>query len=368
MVRKLAEARPRSSSLPRHYAMWMFTAACPSRCTYCDIQSQQGKPGLTAEEVQRIAREILDAGFSEVMFAGGEPLLSPHLPAALAEFRGRLPTAVFSGGLPGLAERAVSVLDEGQVSRIVYSIDSGIPAENDLIRGRKGITRELLALAEAVQRRLPRIGRSVNTVVSRFNVSSLDRLWERIQGLGLNSWSLTLAGDFFEGKPAHALIDVERLTEFYTRTVPALAARAAERNVELIVLPIPYPLLASELPVLSWADLDAATLSSVRNELELFARGEFNKTFVNRVGCPLVGIDVVIGVSGKVHPCSQAPIIQPEYVVGDLRAESLSSILDGERLAAFKANMPHPPCQRCWAPSNIPRDLLRTLLAEQPGT
>ena len=363
-MRKLAEARPRSGSPPRHYAMWMFTAACPSRCTYCDIQSQQGKPGLTADDVQRIAHQILEAGFSEVMFAVGEPLLSPHLPAALEVFRGKIPSAVFSGGLPGLAERAVDVLGAGEVSRVVYSIDAGVPAENDLIRGRKGITRELLMLAELVQQRLPRIGRSVNTVVSRFNVGSLERLWERIRGLGLNSWSLTLAGDFFEGKPAHALIDIERLTEFYTKTVPALAARCREQRVELIVLPIPFPLLARQLPVASWAELDEALLLSVRKELELFTKGEFNRTFVERVGCPLVGIDVVIGVSGKVHPCSQAPIIQPEYVIGDLKSESLAEILDGEPLEKFAANMPHPPCRRCWAPSNIPRDTLTRLLRE----
>jgi MoaA/NifB/PqqE/SkfB family radical SAM enzyme len=347
--------------------MWMFTAACPSHCTYCDIDSQKGKRGLTSAEVVRVAEEILASGFSEVMFAGGEPILSPDLPAALRVLRGKVRTAVFTGGLPGLVDRAVEVLREGGVDRLVYSIDSGRDARNDLIRGRKGITQDLVDLAAAVRERLPRMGRSVNTVVSRFNVGSLPDVWERMAPYGLESWSLTLAGDFFEGSPSHALLSEPALEHLYLRAVPALAARLARDGAELVVLPVPYPFLAAQVPPIRWGEAGPAMRADVLAELALYARGEFNATFVRRHGCPLVGIDAVIGVGGEVHPCSQAPIIHPRYVVGNVKTEPLAAILAGEALRAFGAGVPNAPCTRCWAPSNIPRETLIRLTARAPG-
>lgn len=348
----------------RHYAMWMFTGACPSRCTYCDIASQQGRPGLSTAQVERVAQEILDAGFTEVLFVGGEPLLSPDLPAALRVLKGKIRTAVFTGGLPGLAEKAVSVLGEGGVDRIVFSIDSGKDDRNDLLRGRAGITRDLLELASLARDRLPHVGRSVNTVVSRFNVGSLEDVWERMSPFGLESWALTLAGDSFQGNPRHAFLDLPMLERLYFETVPALAARLQAARAELVVLPVPLPLLAARIPPVRWGELGRGPgRVELLAELERYSRGDHNASFVRRHGCPLVGIDVVIGVGGEVHPCSQAPIIHPSYVVGNVKSQPLAEILAGDALRDFAAKVPHAPCTRCWAPSNIPRETLARLFA-----
>lgn len=343
--------------------MWMFTSACPSHCTYCDIDSQKGMKGLSRAEAERVAQELLDQGFSEVMFAGGEPLLSPDLPSVLRILQGKVSTAVFTGGLPGLADRAVEVLREGGVNRLVYSIDSGTDQHNDLIRGKQGITRDLLELAAAVHRRLPRLDRSVNTVVSRFNVDQLESVWDRMSPHGLDSWSLTLAGDFFQGSPRHAFLDQAALERFYLHTVPALAARLARERAELVVLPVPYPFLAARLPPRQWGQASPELRTQLAVELELYSRGEYNATFVGRCGCPLVGIDIVIGVGGEIHPCSQAPIIHPDYVVGNIKTQSLAEVLTGAPLRAFGASVPNKPCTRCWAPSNIPRETLARLVA-----
>ena len=352
------------SNVTRHYAMWMFTGACPSRCTYCDIASQQGRSGLTTADVERVSREILEAGFSEVLFVGGEPLLSPDLPAALRILRGRIRTAVFTGGLPGLAERAVKVLGEGGVDRVVFSIDSGDEERNDTIRGRKGITAALIELASLSQARLPRTGRSLNTVVSRFNVDSLGDVWDRMSQYGMESWALTLAGDSFGASPAHAFLDLDALQRLYFETIPSLAKRTAAAGAELVVLPVPLPLLSARIPPIRWGEVGKSRArTEVLAELERSSRGEHNATFVRRHGCPLVGIDVVIGVGGEIHPCSQAPIIDPKYVVGNVKTQPLADILAGEALANFRARVPHAPCTRCWAPSNVPRDMLVRLLA-----
>ena len=324
---------------------------------YCDIESQRATRVLSATEVERVSHELLDAGFVEVTFVGGEPLLSPELPVALRVLAGKASIAVFSGGLPGSPARAVELVGQG-VDRLVFSLDSGRDEVNDRIRGRNGITRDLLALCAALRREFPRIDLSVNSVVSRHNVDTLADVWERMRPYAPDSWALTLVGDNFTGSPREHFLDRAQLETLYLRDVPALARRLSADGAELVVLPVPFPFLAAQVPMRSWGEAAVRHRAELDRELELYAAGDYNRTFVTKCGCPLVGVDISIGVGGEVHPCSQAPMLRPDYVVGNLKHARLADVLAGDALAGFAAAVPHPPCSRCWAPSNVERDRL----------
>lgn len=341
----------------RNRVIWVLNAACPSRCVYCDIESQRATRVLPAEDVERVSREVIDAGFREVIFVGGEPFLSPELPVALGALAGRCAVAVFTGGLPGHAEKVVSLVGMG-VQRLVFSIDSGREATNDLIRGRKGITRDLLALVQELRARFPRIDMSVNTVVSRHNARTLADVWDVMEPFRLDSWALTLVGDNFTGSPHAHLLDRAQIEALYLVDIPALAGRLEARRAELVVLPIPFPFLARRIPARLWGEAARRHRSELDREFSLYEQGEYNRTFVERCGCPLVGVDVSIGVGGEVYPCSQAPALQQAYVVGDLKRASLADVMAGEALSTFAAGVPHAPCSRCWAPSNVERGRL----------
>jgi MoaA/NifB/PqqE/SkfB family radical SAM enzyme len=347
----------------RQRVIWVLNAACPSRCVYCDIESQRATRVLAADEVERACREVLDAGFREVIFVGGEPFLSPELPIALSVLAGRCSVAVFTGGLPGQTEKVLRLVSQG-VDRLVFSIDSGHPAKNDLIRGRKGITADLVDLVEAVRRDFPRIDMSLNTVVSRHNAASLGDVWDVMERFRPDSWALTLVGDNFTGSPREHLLDRAQLEAHYLSNVPALARRLEPRRAELVVLPVPFPFLSARIAPRAWGEAAPRFRTELDRELELYARGEYNRTFVERCGCPLVGVDISIGVGGEVHPCSQAPALQPEYVVGNLKNARLGDVLAGQALATFAAGVPHAPCTRCWAPSNVERGRLLEVLQE----
>ncbi len=349
-------------SMRRQRIIWVLNAACPSRCAYCDIDSQRATRALSTADVERVCGEIIEAGFREVIFVGGEPLLSPTLPAALAALAGRCQVAVFTGGLPGPLDRPLAALG-ASVERVVLSIDSGQPALNDLIRGRRGISADLLRLGAALREQRPTIGLSVNTVVSRQNADTVADVWERVRPLGLDSWSLTLAGDNFRGSPRESLLSRDQVARFYLRTVPALATRLASERVELVVLPVPFVLLAARVPMARWGVEAPRWRDELAAEFERLAEGDYNRSFVEACGCPLVGLDLSIGVGGEVYPCSQAPVLKPEHIVGDLTRDSLATILASEPLRAFGAGVPHAPCTRCWAPSNLPREELHATLA-----
>ncbi len=327
---------------------------------YCDIASQQELPDLGRDDVTRIAHEIREAGFREVIFVGGEPLLSAALPAALSALGASVEKAVFTGGIPGDPTRFVEAL--AGADRLVASIDAATDAENDRVRGREGITRALFHLLEAAAARLPDLYLSVNTVVSKHNVENVASMWGRVRSLGPTSWSLTVAGENFEKSPLVHLAPKRWLAKLYFEIAPALARRVRADGAELVVLPIPLPWLEAGISPDRWDDPGLTLSDEVHAELERFARGDHNRAFVERYGCPLVGRDITIGVAGDVHPCSQAPIIKRAYVMGNLRDRSLADILAGSELAAFGRGVPHPPCTRCWAPSNVPAPILRALV------
>lgn len=342
--------------------IWVLHAACPSRCAYCAIESQDGKRSLPESEAVRVAEEIVALGFDQVILVGGEPLLYPHLPAVLAVLHGRTEVALFTGGTPGDPQKSIEKMRRG-VDRVVLSIDAGIDAENDLVRGRKGITRDVLAMAAALRRELPRVGLSVNTVVSRANVRVLASVWERMAPFRIDSWALTLAGDNFGASADAQLPSRDEIETLYRTTIPELARRVAGR-AELVVLPVPLPLLEQQVPPSAWDALRWATDPAVGAQLDRFAVGDHNASFVTRYGCPLAGRDISIGVEGEIYPCSQAPILAPNYVVGHVR-DSLGATLRGVPMRSFEAAVPHAACSRCWAPSNVDRPVLRRLLEER---
>lgn len=355
--------QPTATPLAR--VIWVVHAACPSRCAYCAIESQDGKRSLPEADAVRVAREIVTLGFEQVILVGGEPLLYPHLSAVLEVLHGRTEVALFTGGIPGDPLKSIDKMRRG-VDRVVLSIDAGTDAANDLVRGRKGITRDVLSMAEALRRELPHVGLSVNTVVSRNNVRVLESVWERMSPFRLDSWALTLAGDNFGASANAQLPSRAEIETLYRRTIPELARRVAGQT-ELVVLPVPLPLLVQNVPASAWDGPRWVNDADVAAQLDRFAVGDHNASFVTRHGCPLAGRDVSIGVEGEIYPCSQAPILAAEYVVGHVR-DSLGATLRGAAMRSFEAAVPHAACSRCWAPSNVDRPVLRALLAKPAAT
>jgi hypothetical protein len=356
-LRAAAAASPR-----RGRVIWVLTATCPSRCSFCDIDSQRATPPLTEEEAVQAAHDLVAAGFGEVIFVGGEPLLSPLLPPVLDALDGRVRTMVFTGGIPGEVAPWVEVLRRGGVDHLAVSLDDGDPARNDRWRGRPGITGAALALVAAVRRDLPGLDVLFNTVVTRDNVAHLEAVWQRIADHRPTAWALTLAGDNFTGAFAAHLLDREALDRLYLEQIPAFAGALAATSTDLVVLPTPVCFLEAGVPPARFGHEAKRLRDALDAELSDYARGDYNAAFSARHGCPLVGYDASIGVGGGVHPCSQAPILQDAYVLGSVREASIGAILDGAA-EGFRAGVPHPPCRRCWAPSNVPPALLHRALA-----
>lgn len=332
----------------------MVTPACPSRCVYCGIEEHQGQKTLTRDQVVRVAGEVVEAGFSEVILGGGEALIYAHVLPLIETVRDDLSVALFSGGVPGATERCLELIGQG-IRRVVFSIDGPDALLNDRLRGRLGITTAVKELAAGVRGRYPDISVSFNTVVSRHNCDRLLELLDVVLSFDPHGWALTLVGDNYGISPGGDLPSAEQLRRLYLETIPEIGRRVAGRRFDLIALPLPVALLSERRDATRWPALaaDPIRASSIERDLAEFARGNHNRTFASEFRCPLIGSDIGISASGWVYPCSGFPTFHEGYKMGDLREQSLGEILGGEAMAAFAAGFPSEACSRCWAPSNI---------------
>jgi MoaA/NifB/PqqE/SkfB family radical SAM enzyme len=148
------------------------TRRCNQRCLFCsnppiekDIDLRSGR---------RLVDDLAARGYDGVIFTGGEPTLSPHLPALIAHARAKgLPPRIVTnaqriGSEPGYLERLVEAgLDHVHVS--LYSSRPDVVAR--LTGVEDSLENALRALSLIASRGLVI---DVNTVINHYNADHLD--------------------------------------------------------------------------------------------------------------------------------------------------------------------------------------------------
>lgn len=115
------------------------TDKCQCTCVHCSaISGTYATPIMTLEEIQRVVRESVDLGVTDVTFTGGEPLLRRDLEEMVATVpHEKAVSLVFTNGLGLTPERARSLKEAG-LWAIQISLDSADPEEHDKLRGWPG--------------------------------------------------------------------------------------------------------------------------------------------------------------------------------------------------------------------------------------
>lgn len=150
---------------------------CNMRCKFCfatfqDVKRELLPKGhLPKEKALKLVREIVNAGFQKITFAGGEPTLCPWLPQLIKEAKqGGLTTMIVTNG-SNLTNEFLEK-NKDHLDWIAISIDSLQDASNlkigRAIVGKKVLTKEYyLDLAKKIKHF--GFGLKVNTVVNAYN-------------------------------------------------------------------------------------------------------------------------------------------------------------------------------------------------------
>ncbi len=119
--------------------VWFYsTYSCNLACTYCLTESAPGVPrrALAGEAMVEMAGQAADLGFTDLGVTGGEPFVSPALPAVLAGMAAILPTVVLTNGTLFTDARLESLRPLADLPLWVQvSLDSHEPTPNDAARG-----------------------------------------------------------------------------------------------------------------------------------------------------------------------------------------------------------------------------------------
>ena len=149
------------------------TRRCNQRCRFCSNPPIERDIGL--EDGRRLVDELAEQGYDGVIFTGGEPTLSEHLPALLrhARQRGLPPRIVTNAQRLGSEPDLLDALVDAGLAHVHVSLYSHRPDVVAGLTGKEDSHATTMAALESLGRH-GGLAVDVNTVISRMNADHLD--------------------------------------------------------------------------------------------------------------------------------------------------------------------------------------------------
>lgn len=225
----MSRSLPLHVPLPPRSVRVSLTDRCDLACVYCRPSRSDGYAvdRLDLAALRTMLEGLMAAGVRRVRFTGGEPLLSPHVVAAVrhAAALGADDIALTTNGT--LLTKLAVPLREAGLRRLTLSLDSLDPVRFERITRGGKLERVLEGLAAARSAGFDEI--KLNCVVLRGEND------DEVERLMLWSWRHGLVPRFIEVMPIAegAKIAAERLVpaaELIERLAPHLAPGVAERD------------------------------------------------------------------------------------------------------------------------------------------
>jgi MoaA/NifB/PqqE/SkfB family radical SAM enzyme len=167
--------------------VWLYSNYhCNLACSYCLTESSPRSPRriLDADTMVEVADQAVELGFTALGVTGGEPFLLPWLPDTIVAMSEYLPVVVLTNGTLFVGERIqrAAVLARSDIA-VQISLDSHLPAVNDMARGPDNFAR----VVDAVPR-LVALGvrvRIATTTAGPLDDPRLDPLKDLVRSLGV---------------------------------------------------------------------------------------------------------------------------------------------------------------------------------------
>ncbi|MFP3080801.1 MAG: radical SAM protein [Acidilobus sp.] len=314
----------------RPVVFWNVTYACNLRCEHCYIDAGPGprEGELSRGRLLEVAEEMAELGLPLVIFSGGEPLLKPEfwdIAKLLAE-RGRPKMALSSNGT--LITRSVArKLKELNFSYVGVSLDSLRPEAHDKFRGVQGAFDMTVkgirnAVAEGVD-----VG--IRTTVTRWNYLEAPNMVDLAASLGASRVSYYLLDSVGRARNITSELPTpSQVKEFVDRAVEKAREYSGRVEIELV---------RSNFAGIYIADALSKSGEEFQEYLHMIsAQGDCGRKTIS------------IYPDGTVRPCQ----FIDQYVIGDLRGQSLREILSYNNPELVKfirlyENLRGPKCSSC---------------------
>ncbi len=295
------------------YVVWELTLRCDHACRHCGSRAVKPRPEeLTTAEALQVVPQLAALGTREVVLIGGEAYLHDGFLTLVSALRDAGINPVMTSGGMGIDARRAQAMAEAGLQRVSISIDGLEATHNHIRRHRQSFAQTTRAL-QAIQ--AAGMVASANTHFNRWNLADLEGLYEHLKAQGVRSWQVQITAAL--GRAAdqpEMLFQPWDLLDFVPR-LAALKRRGFQEG--LLIMPgnnLGYfgpeeALLRSPLPP------DAS------RPAEHFQ------------GCQAGKFVMGIESQGAVKGC---PSLQPAYIGGSLREQSLAEIWQESDALAFR--------------------------------
>jgi len=294
---------------------------CNCRCIMCDIWKTDQPQDLDLARLRPHIEDLERLGVEQVVFSGGEPLMSPGLFPLAAELRGRgIRVTMLSTGLllQRHAREVARTIDE-----TIVSLD-GPPPVHDEIRRIPGAFSALAGGVRALHDVDPNHPVDARTTVQRLNHHRLVETADAARALGLRSISFLAA-------------DLD--SDAFNREQPW----TSERRSEVALTPAEIDALAAQLADLPTDGFVRESPPKLERILRHFRALNGQAEFV-APRCNAPWVSAVLETDGRLRPC----FFHPPY--GDALEDGLAAVLNGPAARDFRDRLDvaaDPVCRRC---------------------
>lgn len=96
---------------------------CKLKCIHCSSTSIGRMEDMTLEQFSKIVSEAKEYGFTSLVISGGEPLLWPHLVAAIEHAaKSKMAVSLYTSGNPRMDKPILGMLGKAGVDRIIFGV------------------------------------------------------------------------------------------------------------------------------------------------------------------------------------------------------------------------------------------------------
>jgi radical SAM protein len=183
--------KPRDFDARPLLVIWEMTQACDLKCTHCraNSRSQRHPLELSTAEAFHLVDQVAAMKVPLFVLTGGDPLKRPDLLPVIQYARRRgVRTSLTPGTTPLLTREMIFQVKHVGVLRLALSLDGSTAALHDGFRGVAGSYQHTLDAVTWCHE--AHLSVQINTVMSRQNLTDIDKMIELLSSLRVVLWSV----------------------------------------------------------------------------------------------------------------------------------------------------------------------------------
>lgn len=312
-----------------------ITDLCSNKCIMCHVRHHhRGVCQINIDTIESIFKEASEIGFSQIIVAGGEPLLHPEIREVLhIAHKNNLVVNLFTSGI--LSERHIVFFKKYPPQILTLSIDAPIARIHNLIRKNPHSFKRVKNTIDYIKKYDIKTQITALSVVLRENLRSLLEFPDYYRSVGIDNYGLTLPMNDFMIKN-RSILDKEGIIKLYFYILPEMIRRSLRYRQRITIYPIFYQIIPhiNDYEYLL-RELHLSKIKEYSEEIELFSKGIYNKIKLTYSGCRIKGRDLLIDSDLSIYPCSQITIVSRENRLGEFGEIDLKEAI--RRAQAFKS-------------------------------